>query len=112
VFVLGSEAPWNYLESTISAKVDLNIDPIPVLAHKLVGMTRVTVHVMVTVRGATVGEQNQKLVNTLRVMRKIVLTKREISVRRWWLETGIIVNSPRTCRHPSDAFEDRAFGYE
>ena len=77
------EAPWNYLESTISAKVDLNIDPIPVFAHKLVGMTRVTVHVVVTVRGATVGEQNQKLVNTLRVLRKIVLTKREISVRRW-----------------------------
>lgn len=79
----GPGAPWNYLESTISAKVDLNIDPIPVFAHKLVGMTRVTVHVVVTVRGTTVGEQNQKLVNTLRVLRKIVLTKREISVRRW-----------------------------
>jgi hypothetical protein len=120
VFGLSSEALWNYLESTIRANVDLNIDPLPVLAHKLVGMTRVTVHVMVTVRRPTVGEQNQKLVDTLRVLRKIVLTKREISVCRWstgasnwWLDlTGRIVNSPRTCRHPSDEFEDRAFGYE
>jgi hypothetical protein len=83
VFNLGSEAPWNYLESTICAKVDLNIDPLPILAHKLVGMAGVTVHVVVAVRGASVGEQNQKLVNALRVLRKIVLMKREISFRRW-----------------------------
>ena len=57
--------------------MDLNIDPLPVLAHKLEGMARVTVHVMVTVRGATVGEQNQELVNALRVLREIVLTKRD-----------------------------------
>jgi len=80
---LGSKEPWKYLESTIRAKVELNIDPLAVLAHKLEGMTRVAVHVMVTVRGATVREQNQKLVNTLRVLRKIILTKREISIRRW-----------------------------
>ena len=60
--------------------MNLNIDPFPVLAHKLEGMARVTMHVMVTVRGATVGEQNQKLVNTLRVLRKIILTKREKKV--------------------------------
>ena len=63
--------------------MDLNIDPLAVLAHKLEGMTRVTVHVVVTVRGATVGEQNQKLMNTLRVLRKIILTKHKISIRRW-----------------------------
>ena len=78
MFDLGSEVPLNYLESTIRAKVDLNIDPFPVLAHKLEGMTRVTVHVMVTVGGAAVGEQNQKLVNTLRILRKIILMKPEI----------------------------------
>lgn len=77
MFNLGSEALSNYLESTIRTKMDLNIDPLPVLAHKLEGMARVTVHVMVTVRGATVGEQNQELVNALRVLREIVLTKRD-----------------------------------
>jgi len=78
-----SEAPWNYLESTICANVDLNIDPLPVLANKLEGMTRVTVHVVVTIRNATVGEKNQKLVNSLRVLRKIVLKERGISVHLW-----------------------------
>jgi len=73
----------NHLKTTIRAKVDLNIDPLPVLAHKLEGMARIAVHVMVTVRGATVGEENQKLVNTLRVLREIVLAKNKISVGRW-----------------------------
>ncbi len=63
--------------------MDLNIDPLPVLANKLEGMTRVTVHVVVTIRNATVGEKNQKLVNSLRVLRKIVLKERGISVHLW-----------------------------
>jgi len=60
--------------------VDLNIDPLPVLSNKLIGMARVTVHVVVTVWGAAVGENDQKLVNSLRVLRKKVLRRGEISL--------------------------------
>ena len=81
VIGLGSESPWIYLESAVCANVDLNIDPLSIIAHKLESMARVTVHVVVTVRSTTVGEENQKLVNTLRVLRKIVLKKHQMSVR-------------------------------
>jgi hypothetical protein len=55
--------------------VDLNINPLSIITHKLVSVTRVTVHVVVAIRGATVGEENQNLVNTFGVLGKIVLMK-------------------------------------
>ena len=70
-----AELPQDYLESAISAKMDLNIDPLSVLTHKLEGMARVTVHIMITVRDATVREENQHLMNTLGILRKVVLKK-------------------------------------
>ena len=79
---LGSEAFSGYLESTVRANVDLNIDPLSIIAHKLIGMARVTMHVVVTVWSATIREKDQNLVNTLRVLRKIVLKKRQVSHRQ------------------------------
>lgn len=76
-FVLIAKLAQNYLESAISAKMDLNVDPLSVLTYKLEGMTRVTVHVVITVRDAAVREQNQNLMNTLGILRKIVLKKCE-----------------------------------
>jgi hypothetical protein len=81
--VLGVELAQNYLGTAIGANMDLNIDPLSILTHKLIGMTRVTVHVVITVRGTTVREENQNLMNTLGVLRKVVLKKRQMSTRRW-----------------------------
>jgi hypothetical protein len=46
--------------------------------HKLKGMARATVHVVITVRDATVQEEVQNSMNTLGVLRKIVLRKRQM----------------------------------
>ena len=81
MIALGSELASNYLESAISANVDLSIDPLSIFTHKLKGMAGVTVYIVITVWGATVRVENQNLVNTLGVLGKIILKKRQMSDR-------------------------------
>ena len=81
IFVLGSEPAWNHLEPTVRAEMDLNIDPISIVTHKLEGMTRVAMHVVIPIWGTPITEENQNLMDTLRVLRKIILNKNRISTR-------------------------------
>jgi hypothetical protein len=67
--------PHEYLESTVCANVDLNIDPFSVFADKFIRMTRVTVHVLIAVGSTTVRKENQNLVDALGVLREVVLRK-------------------------------------
>ena len=53
--------------------MDLSVDPAAVGLDELVGVARVTVHVVVTIGGATIGEEDGDLVSGLWVLCQVVL---------------------------------------
>lgn len=61
------------LETTVGNDVDLNVYPAAIVFDKLVGVTGVTVHIVDTIWGTAIREQDEDLVSRLWVLYKIVL---------------------------------------
>jgi len=53
--------------------VDLGVDPTAIILDKLISVAGVPVHVVITVRGAAIGEEDSDLVGGLWVLCKVVL---------------------------------------
>jgi hypothetical protein len=60
------------LESTIGTDVDLNIDKGAIVLDELERMSRVAVHVVVAIWGATITKEDHNLMNRLRVLAEVV----------------------------------------
>jgi len=69
---LASSSVVKSLEALVGAKVDLDVMVFAFGVHELEGMTRVTVHLMVAIGSSTVGEENEDLMNRLRVLRQVI----------------------------------------
>lgn len=92
------------LGTSFSLEVDLDVVELALCVDELEGVSRVTVHV-VAVRGTAVREEDHDLMDGFRVLGEIVLQTR----MRWlFLLDRIILDSPRTYQHPSNASEDHA----
>lgn len=61
------------LETTVSDDVDLSIDPAAIVLDELVGVARVTVHLVVTIGGTAIGEEDGDLMSRLWVLGEVVL---------------------------------------
>lgn len=61
------------LETTVSDEVDLGVDPAAIILDELISVAGVTVHVVITIRGPAIGEEDRDLVSGLWVLCKVVL---------------------------------------
>lgn len=61
------------LETTIRSEVDLSVHPAAIVLDELEGVARVTVHIVVTIGGAAIGEEDGDLVSRLWVLGQVVL---------------------------------------
>lgn len=61
------------LETTVSDDVDLSVDPAAIVLDELVGVARVTVHLVVTIGGTAIGEEDGDLMSRLWVLGEVVL---------------------------------------
>jgi len=70
----------SYLEAIVSADVDLSVHPFTILANKFVGVSRVTVFLVVTVGSSTVREEDHDLMDRLRILREVVLKSQKNNI--------------------------------
>jgi hypothetical protein len=66
---------YTHLETFIRTNVHLDIDESAIILEPFVGVARITVLVVETVRSSTIGEKNHHLMNRLRVLGEIILER-------------------------------------
>lgn len=63
----------NYLEATISADMNLDVDKGAICLAPLESVTRVSVLAVITIGSSAVREEYHNLMNRFRVLRKVIL---------------------------------------
>jgi hypothetical protein len=67
----------SHFEAAVGANVGLDVDKGTIVFEPFESMSRVSVHLVVAVRGAAIWEENHDLMDRLWILGKIVLQKNE-----------------------------------